>query len=289
MSSDAAARGAAPDRGGARIARCCSPPRPTSVASRLQQAAVAMIGRSTTRLGLLQQQLRAPAGSLQLGALLMPEAAAPATTSTAARAAAAAAAGVTIDLSGKTALVTGATGQLGRVMVRTLATAGCDVVVHYRSDEAGAAALCVEVRAMGRRAMAVYADVGDADSVNAMHAKVVAELGDPDIVVTNAVQQITGGWKTVLEQDIEAYEGQFRTSVLQNVLFAKAYIPGMVAKGEGRFIGINTECAMQNYETQSAYTSGTAAVTGYLLSFRSRAHSGTSLPDSKIIPTSGCL
>jgi hypothetical protein len=54
-------------------------------------------------------------------------------------------AGVTIDLSGKVAIVTGATGQLGRVMVRTLATAGCDVAVHYRSDADGAASLCEEV------------------------------------------------------------------------------------------------------------------------------------------------
>ena len=118
------------------------------------------------------------------------------------------AAGVTIDLSGKTAVVTGATGQLGRVMVRTLATAGCDVAVHFRSDETGALALCEEVRGMGRKAVAVYADVADAESVNAMQAKVVVALGDPAIVVTNAVQQVSGGWKTVLEQDIEACESR---------------------------------------------------------------------------------
>ncbi len=89
-----------------------------------------------------------------------------------------------------------------------------------------------------------------------MHGIIQEQLGDPDIVVTNAVQQIAGGWQTVLEQDEDAYEGQFKTSVMQNVLMAKAFVPAMQEKSWGRFIGINTECAMQPFETQSAYTSG---------------------------------
>ena len=163
---------------------------------------------------------------------------------------------MTIDLSGKIAVVTGATGQLGRVMVRTLGEAGADVAVHYRSDQAGAESLCDELRSMGRRACACYADIGDRASIDEMHGIIQEQLGDPDIVVTNAVQQIAGGWQTVLEQDEDAYEGQFKTSVMQNVLMAKAFVPAMQEKSWGRFIGINTECAMQTFETQSAYTSG---------------------------------
>jgi 3-oxoacyl-[acyl-carrier protein] reductase len=128
---------------------------------------------------------------------------------------AAAAAGISIDLSGKVAVVTGATGQLGRVMVRTLARAGADVAVHYRSDKSGAEELCAELGAMGRRGLAVYADVGSKESINSMQQQIASTLGDPDIVVTNAVQQYK--WKTVLEQDEAAYESQFRTSVMQVV------------------------------------------------------------------------
>ena len=68
--------------------------------------------------------------------------------------------------------MTGATGQLGRVMVRTLGVAGADVAVHYRSDKDGAESLCEELRSMGRRACAVYADIGDADSINDMKATI---------------------------------------------------------------------------------------------------------------------
>jgi hypothetical protein len=131
---------------------------------------------------------------------------------------AAAAAGVTIDLTGQLALVTGATGQLGRVMVRTLARAGADVAIHYRSDKEGSAKLCAEVESMGRRAVAVYADVGSKESIEAMRETIAATLGEPHIVITNAVQQYK--WTTVLEQSEADYESQFRTSVMQNVLCA---------------------------------------------------------------------
>ena len=84
------------------------------------------------------------------------------------------AAGVTIDLSGKIAVVTGATGQLGRVMVRTLGTAGADVAVHYRSDKAGAEDLVAVLRAMGRRGCAVYADISDSASIADMKTAILA-------------------------------------------------------------------------------------------------------------------
>src|ERR1035437_4603031 len=106
-----------------------------------------------------------------------------------------------IDLSGKIAIVTGAAGDLGRVIARTLASCGADVAVHYHSRKDLAEKFAKEIRATGRRAMSVQADVGVAASVAAMHQAVVAELGDPDIVVTNAVAQYK--WTTVLEQGVE--------------------------------------------------------------------------------------
>jgi 3-oxoacyl-[acyl-carrier protein] reductase len=157
-----------------------------------------------------------------------------------------------LDLSGRVAVVTGATGQLGRVMTRTLARCGADVAIHYNQNAAKAEELCDEVRAMGRRAVAVTGDVGDQAAVFAMRDAVQASLGAADIVVTNAVSQISP-WQTVLEESLEDYHDQFRTCVLQNVLMAKAFIPAMIEKGKGRYIGINTECSMQLFKNQSAY------------------------------------
>ena len=62
---------------------------------------------------------------------------------------------ITIDLSGKTALVTGSTGQLGRVMARTLAKAGADMILHYHTNKEAAERLADEIRAYGVRCMTV--------------------------------------------------------------------------------------------------------------------------------------
>ena len=167
-----------------------------------------------------------------------------------------------IDLSKKIAVVTGGSGELGRVISRTLAECGADVAIHYHNGKARAEELAHEITAKGVRAMTVYADIGDATSVMAMRDVVVATLGQPSIIVNNAVVQYQ--WTSVLNQAVEDYESQFRSCVLQNVLMAKAFVPGMIAQNWGRVIAINTECAMQNFPTQSAYVSGKRGMDGVL-------------------------
>lgn len=169
---------------------------------------------------------------------------------------------LTLNLTNKIAVVTGATGQLGRVMVRTLAECGADVAIHYLQNADKAAALKAEVEAIGRRAIAVQADVSDKQSVLALRDAVMQELGVATVIVNNAVSG--SPWKSVLEQSVESYESQFKSSVLHNVLMAQAFVPGMVSAGSGRVIGINTECAMQNFPTQSAYVSGKRGMDGVL-------------------------
>ena len=170
---------------------------------------------------------------------------------------------LTLDLTNKIAVVTGATGQLGRVMVRTLAECGADVAIHYLQNADKAASLKAEVEAMGRRAIAVQADVSDKGSVTALRDAVTDHLGVADIIVNNAVSP--SPWTSVLEQSVESYETQFQSSVLHNVLMAQAFVPGMIAGGKGgRVIGISTECAMQNFPSQSAYVSGKRGMDGIL-------------------------
>ncbi len=169
---------------------------------------------------------------------------------------------LSIDLSGKIAVVTGATGQLGRVMVRTLANCGADVVVHYLNNDLKAQELCDEVVSMGRRSMIVRANIGELESVMAMRDTILTELGSPNIIVNNAVSQYA--WTSILEQDPADYESQFRSCVLQNVLMAKAFVPAMITRKWGRVIGINTECSMLNAPAQSAYVAGKRGMDGVL-------------------------
>jgi 3-oxoacyl-[acyl-carrier protein] reductase len=167
-----------------------------------------------------------------------------------------------IDLSGKVALVTGASGDLGRVISLQLAECGAAVGLHYHQGRAKAEALAAEIRARGGKCCLLQADVTDKTSVLALRDAIEPELGAPDIIVNNAVIQYP--WKHLLDQDVADYESQFRSCVLQNVLMAQTFAPAMIRKKYGRIIAINTECAMQNAPNQSAYVSGKRGMDGVL-------------------------
>ncbi|MFM6852648.1 MAG: SDR family NAD(P)-dependent oxidoreductase [Sphingopyxis sp.] len=93
---------------------------------------------------------------------------------------------ISIDLAGRTALVTGGSRGIGRGIALALAAAGADIAINYRRDEAAAQDTAVAVRAMGRRAGAYSASVEDADACAAMVAAVAADFGGFDILVNNA-------------------------------------------------------------------------------------------------------
>jgi 3-oxoacyl-[acyl-carrier protein] reductase len=168
-----------------------------------------------------------------------------------------------IDLSGKIAVVTGGSGELGRMIVRVLARCGADVAIHYFRNAEGARLLGEELQSLGVRAMTVQADVTQPQSVSAMREAIVQTLGRPHILVNNAVIQYHP-WASILEQPLDDYESQFRSSVVQNVLMAKAFVPDMIHNRYGRFIAISTECAMQNLPGQSAYVAGKRGMDGVL-------------------------
>lgn len=167
-----------------------------------------------------------------------------------------------IDLTGRLALVTGGSGQLGRVMCHTLARCGADVVVHYHSNAREAQRVVEAIRALGRRSMAVQADVTQAAEVQAMRNSIEAELGPVDIIVNNAVIQYR--WMPVLDQPLEDFDSQYRSCILHNVLMAQTFVPSMLMRQYGRVIGINTECAMQNDPGQAAYVAGKRGMDGVL-------------------------
>jgi 3-oxoacyl-[acyl-carrier protein] reductase len=168
-----------------------------------------------------------------------------------------------LDLSGKIAVVTGGSGELGRAITRTLARCGASVAIHYFRHQEHARVLLEELKALGVQGMTVQSDVTQPDSVEVMREAIVHTLGSPHILVNNAVIQYRP-WTNVLEQPIADYESQFRCSVVQSVLMAKAFVPEMIRNRYGRFIAINTECAMQHFPGQSAYVAGKRGMDGVL-------------------------
>jgi 3-oxoacyl-[acyl-carrier protein] reductase len=169
-----------------------------------------------------------------------------------------------IDLTGKNAVVTGATGDLGRTMVRSLAKCGANVGICYASQKDFASALQQEIEAdCNVKAVAVQVDVTDLDSVMAMQKEINRALGVADIIVNNAVIQVPQ-WQTVVDQSIEDYQSQFQSCVLHNVHMAKAFVPDMKKQKYGRVIGTNTECTIQCLTHQSAYVSGKRGMDGVM-------------------------
>jgi 3-oxoacyl-[acyl-carrier protein] reductase len=168
-----------------------------------------------------------------------------------------------IDLTGKTAVVTGGAGQLGRTMCRTLAECGANIAVCYLNSKDMAERIADEIVSKYHvGAIAVCCDVTNLESILTMKKTVNEKLGEVEIIVNNAVVQYS--WVSVLEQDPKDYQSQFDSCVMHNVYMAKAFVPDMMKNNYGRIVGINTECSMQNFITQSAYVAGKRGMDGVM-------------------------
>jgi glucose 1-dehydrogenase len=91
-----------------------------------------------------------------------------------------------IVLAGQSALVTGANSGIGKAVALGLARAGADVVVNYVTNPADAEAVAHEIEQMGRRAIAIHADVSQEAEVDAMFAKAIEHFGTLHVAVSNA-------------------------------------------------------------------------------------------------------
>ena len=165
-----------------------------------------------------------------------------------------------IDLTGKKAIVTGATGQLGRVMVRSLANCGADVAIHYFHNRTMAEKLADELKSQGKKAGFYQADITDEKSIFAMRDAVYDDFGKPDIIVDNAVIQYE--WKDILEQNNQDFYSQFESCVMHNVYMFKAFVPHLVEQQYGRIVVTNTECAALCEAGNAAYTAGKRGLDG---------------------------
>ena len=148
-------------------------------------------------------------------------------------------------LAGKTALVTGGARGIGAAIVRRLAAAGCDVAILYYSSHAEADALCAELRAGGRRSLAVQVNVADAASLGGAVERVLAVLDRVDIAVSNAA---SGVLRPARELTVKHWRWCLETNALAFNLLATALAAHM-PRG-GRLIALSSlgaERALPDY------------------------------------------
>lgn len=180
---------------------------------------------------------------------------------------------------GKVALVTGASSGIGRELARQLAAEGCKVGAVARRAES-LAGLVKEIETAGGRALAVPADVGSRDQVEAAFAKVRTELGPVDLVVANA-----GIGRPTLRDPVNMgdVEDTFRINLMGVVYAVSAALPEMLARKSGHLVAVSSLAAYRGLPAESAYCASKAAVNVYMDALRLHLR-GTGVRATTICP-----
>jgi 3-oxoacyl-[acyl-carrier protein] reductase len=140
-------------------------------------------------------------------------------------------------LSGKTALVTGASRGLGRAIALRLAADGASLAVNYRERAAEAESLAREIQSRGGKAIAIQANVGDATQVRSLVERAVRELGPVDILINNAGVARRGD---LADFDWSQMEGMRNTNVDGLVNVTRAVVGGMKQRKSGRIVNLTS-------------------------------------------------
>jgi 3-oxoacyl-[acyl-carrier protein] reductase len=164
-----------------------------------------------------------------------------------------------IDLSGKTALITGGSRGIGKAIALRLARQGADIAFSYKGNEAAATATAGELEALGRRAVPIQGDVREPESAEAVVKAALEALGKIDILVNNAgitrddliMRMTPEAWRDVLETNLF---GAFWTT--------KAVTRPMLKARRGRIINITSVSGQAGQMGQANYSSAKAGLIG---------------------------
>ena len=163
------------------------------------------------------------------------------------------------DLSGKVALVTGASRGIGRAVAVALAKAGADVAVNYRAREDAARETAAQVAALGRRALVVAADVSVAAEVTRLVAEVEAGLDPVDVLVNNAGVARPLPLEQVTERD---FDEMLAVNLKSAFLLTQAALPGMRARRWGRVVNVSSVAAQVGGVVGPHYAASKAGLHG---------------------------
>jgi NAD(P)-dependent dehydrogenase (short-subunit alcohol dehydrogenase family) len=161
---------------------------------------------------------------------------------------------VTVDLTGKWALVTGASRGVGKQVARGLAQKGCHLVLHSRAIE-HTAAIATELSGLGVKVVRLGAELSDENAVDRLLDEALSAAGSLDIVYNNAAI-MTPFRSDYLATPAEDFRQSFEVNVIAPVHITYRVLPGMRERGWGRIIhltsGIQDQPELMAYATSKA-------------------------------------
>ena len=157
-----------------------------------------------------------------------------------------------MPLTGKRALVTGASKGIGAGIALALAREGADVAVNYNSDATGAEAVVAEIRAMGRNGVAIGADVGQVAECQRLVTEAAEALGGIDILVNNAGITL---WKDFFATDEAHWDATLDTNLKGTFFCTQAAARLMVDSGQqwGRVVNISSGASKSAFKNATPY------------------------------------
>jgi 3-oxoacyl-[acyl-carrier protein] reductase len=164
-----------------------------------------------------------------------------------------------IDLSGRAALVTGGSRGIGRAVVLRLAGQGADVAFSYRGNEEAATSCVAEIEAMGRKALAVQADVTDPAAAEGLVAQALESLGKVDILVNNA--GITRD-DLIMRMGVDTWREVLETNLFGAFYVIKAVMRPMLRARYGRIINMPRVAGLAGIAGQANYRSAMGGLLG---------------------------
>jgi 3-oxoacyl-[acyl-carrier protein] reductase len=162
-----------------------------------------------------------------------------------------------LPLAGRVALVTGSSRGIGRATALRLAGMGADLIINYRSDEAGAAAVRGEIEALGRRAAALQADVSVEDDVARLFKEAESALAAPTILINNAG---TTSDQLLVRMTLEQFERVLQTNLRSAFLCTRAALRGMMKARWGRIVNVSSISGLMGQIGQANYAASKAGL-----------------------------
>ncbi|GHB81755.1 SDR family NAD(P)-dependent oxidoreductase [Persicitalea jodogahamensis] len=161
------------------------------------------------------------------------------------------------DLSGKIALVTGASQGIGKGIALGLAEYGAEVIILYHKDRKQAEAVAQELEVNGGRVIVMASDFSKPDAARELRIQLGKKNKLPDILVVNASVQVAKDWQETTESD---FDFQVNTNFKSTLFLFQEFIPKMIERGWGRVVTIGSVQQQKPHPAMIVYAATKSAV-----------------------------